>query len=158
MNEFKNVKDLINDWLLGMIIASFSFSAGFVIRLEREKISDEKPNVLYLDIKAAARSGDKASWEKLVASLPYKARRGEVDEPALAYMIMLLVGSEITSVDLDDDGSISISIGTTDGETLYISGVDDVWDESWVLSEASEVCGENQRAVICSASGNLSVT
>ncbi len=156
MNEFKNVKDLINDWLLGMIIVSFSFSAGFVIRLEREKISGEKPNVLYLDIKAAARSGDKASWEKLVASLPYKARRGEVDEPALAYMIMLLLGSEITSVDLDDDGSISIS--TTDGETLYISGVDDVWDESWVLSEASKICGENSRAVICSASGNLRVT
>lgn len=155
MNEFKNIKDLINDWLVGMIVASFSFSAGFVIRLEREKISDGKPNVLYLDIKAVARSGDLVSWERLVASLPYKARRGEDDEPALAYMIMLMIGSEVTAADLSNDGILSIS--TTDDETLYISGVDDVWDESWVLRENSELGGENPRTIICSANGKLSV-
>jgi hypothetical protein len=152
MNNFDRI---LKEWLLGMVIASFSFSAGFSIRLERKVLSSEYPNVLYLDIKSLSRIGNKVDWDRLVKSMPFEARGIEPSEPAFAYMLMLLLGSEIVSLDI---GNEALAMDTTYGKKLYIECVDDVWDESWVLGDRTDLVGENTRAIICKADGTFLAT
>ena len=154
MNKSEIVKTM-KDWLIGMIVASFNFSAGFIIRLERETPIPNHPNVLYLEFKSRAIFGDSESWSKFVDSLPLSARRGEPDEPAIAYMIMMMLGARITSVNLAEDGTLSI--GTTDGDTLHLSGVEDIWDESWIISVKTELNEVGEKEICCDSEGNLSL-
>jgi len=156
MNKLDNIKSLLSEWLVGTIFASINFAVGFTIRLERTETSDKKPNVLNLDIRSTARFGNEGEWKHFIDSLPFKTRRGEIDEPALAYRLMLLLGAMISEVELKGDGSISIS--TTDGETFTVLGIEDVWEESWVLTEPRDVAGEQARSIICSSEGSVFVT
>lgn len=156
MNNLNEKKNLLTEWLVGTVFASIAFDAGFSIRLERSSVSNDKPNVLILNIRSIARIGDENDWKRFIDSMPLKARRGEEDEPALAYRLMLLLGAEVKGIDLHDDGSISIV--TTDGETIVISGVEDVWEESWVLEESKEVTKGAPRAVVCSSGGSIFLT
>lgn len=153
MSNQDYVKSTLTDWLLGMILVAFDFSAGFRLRFERPGASD-KPQVLYLEIKSKMLIGNVNKWQEFVQSLPLKARRGELEDPALAYRCMLLVGAEITGVELSGDGSLDIETG--DNEAINIKGQDEVWEESWILSEPREVVGNNARFVICDSHGAVS--
>jgi len=154
MNTALDFKSVLTDWLLGMALVAFDFSAGFRLRLERSEIDTDKPQVLYLDVKAMAYIGDLEEWKSFVQSLPMKARRGEEDEPAFAYRLMLLVGAEVRGVGLEHNGTLIID--TADNETITVTGKDDVWEESWSLSEPEDVAGENARFVVCDSEGELS--
>lgn len=156
MTKLDNMRELLAEWLVGTVFVSVSFAAGFTLRFERPETSYEKPNVLYLDIKATARVGDESKWKQFVDSLPFKARRDEIDEPALAYRLMLLLGSTVSDIELKDDSSIYIT--TTDHETLVVMGVEDVWEESWALAESKEIAGENARSIICTSHGDVYLT
>ena len=112
--------------------------------------------MLSLDLRSGVRVGNEDDWKRFISSLPLQARRGEKDEPALAYRLMLLLGATIREVNLLDDGSISI--GTTDGETITVQGLEDVWEESWVLEEPREVAGDNAKSITCRSDGKIFVT
>lgn len=77
-------KSVLTDWLSGMVLVAFNFSAGFRLRFERCESDIEKPQVLYFEVNAMAYIGDLKKWKSFVRSLPIKARRGEEDEPAFA--------------------------------------------------------------------------
>lgn len=68
--------------------------------------------------------------------------------------LMLLVGAKVKDVRLEQDGTLTID--TTDDETITVAGNDDVWEESWSLSEPEDVAGENARFVVCDSEGELS--
>ena len=154
MNTVINLQSVLSEWLLGMVLASFEFSAGFRIRFERiGSEAENKPQVIYLDIKAMSYVGDLDQWKDFVKSLPFEARRTEKDEPAFAYKLMLLIGAEINSVQLACDGTLSI--GTTDGEPITVVGKDDVWEESWILAEPEDLSGWSARFVTCDSQGKL---
>jgi len=155
MNTVIDFESILTEWLLGMVLASFEFSAAFRLRFERFGTdTDNKPQVLYLDIKAMSYIGDLEQWKDFVESLPMEARRSEKDEPAFAYRLMLLIGAEVNAVVLASDGTLSI--GTTDDEPITVVGKDDVWEESWILAEPENVAGENARFVNCDSEGELS--
>lgn len=156
MNNLNEIRCLLSEWLVGTIFSTITFAAGFSIRLERSTLKDYKPNVLKLDIRSAARVGDEYDWKRFIQTLPLKARRGEEEDTALAYRFMLLLGAEIKGVDLLDDGSISIV--TTDEETVVISGVENVWEESWALVESRDIVEENPRSIVCGSDGKVVVT
>jgi hypothetical protein len=155
MNTVIHLKSVLTEWLLGMVLVSFEFSAGFRLRFERLGSDDEnKPQVIYLNIKAMSYIGDLDQWNDFVKSLPMEARRSETDEPAFAYRLMLIIGAEVNAVHLASDGTLSI--GTNDGESITVVGKDDVWEESWMLAEPEDVAGENARFVACDSKGELS--
>jgi len=153
MNATENIKQMLNDLLLGMTLVAMEFSAGFRLRFERPANTSDKPQVLYLDIKAMTYFGELEQWKNFVQSLPIKARRIENDEPAIAYRLLLMIGSEISGVELGYDGTLTIE--TTDNESITVVGKDDVWDESWLLVEPEDVAGGNARFVSCDSMGGL---
>lgn len=129
MNNLNEIKHLLTEWLIGTVFTSITFTAGFSIRLERSSVSGDKPSVLILNIRSIARVGGESHWKRFIDSMPLKARRGEKDEPALAYYrFMFLLGAEINDIELSGDRSISIV--TTNDETVVVTGVEDVWEES----------------------------
>lgn len=60
---------------------------------------------------------------------------------------MFLLGAEINDIELSGDRSISIV--TTDDETVVVTGVEDVWEESWAVEESREIVGDNPRIIVC---------
>lgn len=155
MNNLNEIKHLLTEWLVGTVFASITFAAGFTIRLERVLVSSGKPSILMLNIRSVARVGDEAEWKRFIDSMPLEARRGEEDEPALAYRFMLLLGAEINDIELHDDGSISIF--TTDKEAVVVTGKEDVWEESWVVEESREIASDNPRSIVCRSDGHITV-
>lgn len=155
MIAINNIRSVLADWLVGMIFAAVEFSAGFRLTFERSGDAADKPQVLYLDTKAMTYIGKLEQWENFVQSLPFKARRTENDEPAIAYRLMLLLGAEVSNVELASDGTLTIE--TTDGESITVVGRDDVWEESWSLAEPANVAGEEStpRFVICDSEGGV---
>jgi len=154
MSTVISIRSILTEWLLGMVLVSFEFSAGFRIRFERPGgDAENKPQVIYLDIKAMSYIGDLDQWKGFVKSLPMEARRSETDEPAFAYRLMLLIGAEVNVVDLTHEGTLII--GTSDGESIAVVGKDDTWEESWILAEPEDVIGENARFITCNSSGEL---
>ena len=154
MNTVINLQSVLTEWLLGMVLVSFEFSAGFRLRFERSQSdADNKPQVLCLDIKAMSYIGDLEQWKNFVKSLPLEARRSEKDEPAFAYRLLLLIGAKVNTVQLASDGKLGI--GTTDDESITVVGTDDVWEESWIVAEPEDVIGENSRFVACDSNGEL---
>lgn len=150
----EEITKIMKEWLIGMVVASFNFSAGFILRFEREEPRSNHPNVIYLEFKSQAIFGSSENWSKFLRSLPLSPRRGEPDEPAIAYMIMMMLGAKISSVNLSEDGTLSI--GTTDGDTLHLRGIEDVWDESWILSVKSELTETSDEEICCDSEGNIS--
>jgi len=136
-----------------MILVSVSYAAGFTVRLERERADRGKPSVLHLIIKSSARFGSEEDWKEYLTLLPLEVRRGETVDPGLAYRLMLALGTQIRDIKLLTDGSLKLC--TTDHEVIFISGIEDVWEESWALEELKEVTEESPRSIVCNASGKV---
>lgn len=153
MNNLHELSTLLSSWLSGMTLVSMTYAAGFTARFEREQYCKDKPNVLRLIIKSSARFDNDEEWKYFISSLPQNVRRGESGDPALAYRLMLALGALISNVELSHDGSLGLS--TTDGELLFIPGLEDVWEESWILEELKDVVGPDAKSFICDASGKV---
>ena len=91
-------------------------------------------------------------WNRTIKQLPFRSRRTDPDEPALAYWFMLLMGSTIDHVRITDDGALSMF--TNDLEVLTVEGADDVWDESWILRQPPDL---GKLKIICDSQGNLTI-
>lgn len=153
MKNFDEISTLLFDWLTGMILVSVNYASGFTARFERENSDKDKSNVLHLIIRSSARFGAEEDWKTFLNSLPIKVRRGEVDDPGLAYRLMLALGSQVQVVELAPDGTLSLS--TTDQEVFVIPGIEDVWEESWALEELQEIAGDDAKSFVCDASGKI---
>lgn len=154
MTKVIDFQSVVNEWLSGTVFAAFGFSGSFRLRFESaENENVDKPHVLYLDIKSMVYVGDLKKWKIFVHSLPMNARRGEEDEPALAYRLMLMIGSEIKRADIARDGTLTID--TSDNESITIGGKDEVWDESWILREPEDVAGKHAKFILCDSQGEL---
>lgn len=153
MSNFDRLDVTLEQWLLGMEIVAFDFHAGFRLRLERAEERSGCPQVLYLEVKARMLFDEEGKWDQFVALLPIKARRGEADEPALAYRLMLVMGAKVAGSDLLECGDLIIS--TSDNEKLIVKGTDDVWDDSWVLLEPDDLLGGGGRLLACDSQGNI---
>ncbi len=134
-------------------MVAFDYSAGFRLRFEHTNVEKDKPNVIHLEIKSGCYFGKDEQWSDFIESLPLKIRRSEKGDPALAYRLMLLIGASVCGVDVREDGNLTIE--TTDKETLTIQGRDDVWDESWIMSEPKEISGNKAKFIICDSKGNF---
>jgi len=153
MKNLDELSTLLFDWLTGMILVSVNYAPGFTVRFERETSDNGKPDVLHLIIRSSARFGAEEDWKTFLNSLPIKVRRGDIDDPGLAYRLMLGLGSQIQGIDLAPDGTLSLS--TTDHEIFVIPGIEDVWEESWVLEELQEIVGDEAKSFVCDASGKI---
>ena len=142
------------EWLANMTIAAFEYAALFRIRLESNIHTRKTPNVLYLELRSRTYFGNYTEWTKLVESMPFPARREEFDYPTFAYRIMLSIGSDITNVEILDDGTLILF--TSDEEKITISGLEDVWEESWILTEAKDLPNASNKQIICDSQGKIS--
>ncbi|TGM98457.1 hypothetical protein [Leptospira dzoumogneensis] len=145
---------ILKEWLANMTIAAFEYAAMFRIRLESNVRIRTTPNVLYLELRSRAFFGSYTEWTSLVESMPYPARRGELDYPTFAYRIMLCIGSDIIKVEILDDGTLVLL--TSDNEEITISGIEDVWEESWILTESSDLPNASKKQIICDSQGEIS--
>ncbi|TGL45672.1 hypothetical protein EHQ61_18560 [Leptospira wolffii] len=146
---------ILKEWLANMSIAAFEYAALFRIRLESNVRTRTSPNVLYLELRSPVYFGSHAEWINLVESMPYPARRGELDYPTLAYRIMLCIGSDIINVEILDDGTLALF--TSDDEKITISGIEEVWEESWILTEANDLPNASDKQIICDSQGKISL-
>jgi hypothetical protein len=136
-----------------MELVAVDYSAGFNLRFERKNNPIDLPNVLILEIKADAYVGDSASWSGFIKSLPLTSRRGENGEPALAYRLMLLIGSTVTFAKISENSDLIIE--TSDNEAITIVGNDDVWEESWIVRELGNVNDPKLRFIQCLDNGTI---
>lgn len=153
MKNSDDISTVLLEWLTGMVPVSVNYAAGFAVRLEREISKKGKPNVLHLTIRSSARFGSQEDWKSFLSLLPIKDRRGETGDSGLAYRLMLMLGSQIRDIELTFDGTLSLS--TTDMEVLIIPGIEDVWEESWVLEELEEIAGDDAKSIVCDSSGEI---
>ena len=155
MKTTDTILSMLSDWLNGMILASFTYSAGFILRLERDVLVTNKPNVLFLTIRSSAIFDSKEEWSDFVNLLPMKTQQLDEDEPAVAYRLMLNLGKKIKKIEFGGNNTLILYIANLDGEKLLIPGVDDVWEESWVVEELEELAGHAKRTILCDAFGKI---
>ena len=108
--------------------------------------------MLCLEIKAKCYVGSIEDWNRIIEQLPFRSRRTDPDEPALAYWFMLLMGSTIDHVRINEDGALSMF--TSDSEVLTVEGTDDLWNESWILQQPPDL---GNLKIICDSQGSLTI-
>jgi hypothetical protein len=150
MKNTQEFKEIVTGWLHGMTFTSFSHTAGFTLQFEYAGFEADRPKILCLEIKARAYVGSIEDWNRFMEQLPHRARRTDSDEPALAYWLMLLMGSTIHHVQIDGEGALSLF--TSDSEVLTVQGTDGVWEESWVLRQPPDL---GKLEIVCDSQGNL---
>lgn len=151
MNDHSGI---LKEWLANMTIAAFEYAASFRIRLESNVRTRKTPNVIYLELRSTVYFGSYTEWTNLVESMPFPARREEFDYPTFAYRIMLSIGSDITDVEILDDGTLILF--TSDNEKITILGLEEVWEESWILTEAKDLPNASNKQIICDSQGKIS--
>lgn len=151
--DHRQIDTLLNILMEEMVVAAFTYAASFTVRLERNRRRerDGRPGVLVLDPKATWWIGEREAWDTFLASLPLRARRIDPQEPALAYRLMLLIGTTITTATLGADGTLTLA--TEDGEAITIQGTTAIWDESWTLYVPPDVPGHDQWYIECLPDG-----
>ena len=150
MKNTQEIKEIVAGWMQGMTFTSFSHAAGFSLQFEYGGFEPDRPKVLCLEIQARCYIGSIEDWNRFIAQLPLRARRTDSDEPALAYWLMLLMGANIHHVQIDGEGTLSIF--TSDSEILTVEGIDDVWEESWILRQPPDL---GKLEIVCDSQGNL---
>ena len=152
MRNTSEIKELVIGWMQGMSFTSFSHAAGFILQFEHSGFETDRPKVLCLEIKARCYVGSIEDWNRITEQLPFRARPIDPDEPALAYWLMLLMGSTIDHVRINEDGALSMF--TSDSEVLTVEGTDDIWDESWILRQPPDL---GRLKIICDSQGSLTI-
>lgn len=142
--------------LVGTELCAVSYGAGFSFEVVRsqERAEGGVPLVVRVTPRSDWRVGAITAWAELLAARPWPdPSTGERDDPMRAYALVWLCGSRIEAVDLSDQGDLSIT--TSLGATLRLSGCDAVFEESWIVDVPPGVPGHGVWSVVCSDSGNL---
>jgi len=150
MNDIiREMKQTLSSWLVGMELVGLQCESVFILYFQRPEDVAGLPYSLNLCLYSEVRIGQAKYWTNFLESMPKKPKRGEPDYPALAYMFMLLVGSKVTEVTLNDDSSLEIK--TSDDETINISGANEFFDISWDLTEPEDIKGDQAKFITCDA-------
>lgn len=67
---------------------------------------------------------------------------------------MLSIGSDITNVEILDDGTLILF--TSDNEKITILGLEEVREESWILTEAKDLPNASNKQISCDSQGKIS--
>ena len=142
--------------LVGAYLCDVTYSAGFRVETTRDRkhASPGSPLVVRITLRSDWRIGDAESWADLLAGSPWEDMgSGENYDPMRAYALVWLSGAQINAVHLTDQGSLTLE--TSAGRDLWLSGSDAVFEESWIVSVPPGVPGQNDWSVVCSDRGEL---
>jgi len=150
------IKELVSEWLQGLVFAAFEYSAGFSVRFEQQSTvtrhtTGRFPEVAILDLKGEWWIDERVAWQKLVNTLSQTTGVHLLQEPAQAYCLMLLVGHTIKEVKLSDKSELILVIDT--GQTLHVSGHSDIWEESWIIYPPADLPDNHLWSITCDSQG-----
>jgi len=156
-SDLEIVRTIATRLLVGTRPTEFRYSGLFSLDFSREsRPSDPKlPMVVALTFRSDWWIGDKSEWLQFLSKHPEGFLEGKFEDAIKGYALMCLglSGARVDSVDVDSAGSLSIR--TSVGKTLTLSGREDIFEESWIIDVPPGVPNHEFWSVVCTDRGEL---
>jgi hypothetical protein len=148
------------------VIANFEYWSEFILRIQRDEARRPQalqdwfgesriPSLFCLRLRGKWRIGNKQDWAASVQQFPMKGVTPvPAEAPLQASTLMMLLGIEISSVRVDENGELTLVL--TDGRLLTVEGVNEEWEESWFLELPVDDPDRDRWSIICDSQGQIS--
>lgn len=151
------VAAIVQELLVGASFTSVKYATFFHLELSHgteKSMNPRLPMVMWLTLISEWWLGDRDSWEKFRREpMTYLPVCKIEEEAKRAYALVCLIGSEIEKTQLGKDGMLTIS--TSAGASLHLSGREDIFEESWIIDVPRDVPNNELWSVVCTDEGEL---
>ena len=161
--ETKEYARLLTLLLEGSVIANFEYWSEFIIRIQRDEAQKPAalrewfgerriPSLFCLRLRAKWWIGELDKWMVSVQQFPIKAVPPLPKETAIqASTLIMLLGSEILKVDVDENSCITVVL--SGGQVMTVQGTNGEWEESWFLELPVDDRDRDQWSIVCDSNG-----
>jgi hypothetical protein len=145
------------------VIANFEYWGEFIVRLQRDEAKRHPglrdwfgegriPSLFCLRLRGKWWIGEKEKWALSLQQFPMKGVPPiPLEAPLQASALMMMLDSEITAVRVDEDSNLTLIL--SDGKIIAIQGINEEWEESWLLELPVDDPDRDQWSIVCDDQG-----